>query len=79
MIADGATFASSGHTNAGREEEREMKGFMKGMALGAVAGMAAEMALQTAVGKRTKMGKAAQTVTDAMDSAATAVKHTMGK
>lgn len=56
-----------------------MKGFMKGMALGAVAGMAAEMALQTAVGKRTKMGKAAQTVTDAMDSAATAVKHTMGK
>ena len=63
----------------GREEEREMKGFVKGMVLGAVAGMAAEMALQTSTGKRTKMGQAAQSVTDAMDTAAVAVKHTMGK
>lgn len=56
-----------------------MKGFVKGMVLGAVAGMAAEMALQTSTGKRTKMGQAAQSVTDAMDTAAVAVKHTMGK
>jgi len=56
-----------------------MKGFMKGMALGVVAGAVAEMALRTTQGKRTKAGKTMQAVTDAVDSAAVSVKHTLGK
>lgn len=54
-----------------------MNGFVKGMLLGAVAGAAAEMALQTKSGRQTAAGKAMQTVTDAVDSAATSVKHSM--
>ena len=56
-----------------------MNGFVKGMVLGVVAGAAADMALRTAHGKRTAAGKAMQAVTDAVDSAATSVKHTMGR
>ena len=56
-----------------------MKGFMKGMALGVVAGAVAEMALRTTQGKRTKAGKTMQAVTDAVDSAAVSVKHTLGR
>lgn len=56
-----------------------MNGFVKGMVLGAVAGAAADMALRTATGKKTKAGQTMQKVTDAVDSAATSVKHTMGK
>ena len=56
-----------------------MKGFITGMTLGVVAGAAAEMALRTTQGKRTKAGKTMQAVTDAVDSAATSVKHTLGK
>ena len=51
-------------------------GFWKGMVLGAVAGLAADMALHTRDGKRTAAGKAMQTVTDAVDSAAASVKRT---
>lgn len=54
-----------------------VNGFFKGMLLGAVTGAAAEMALQTSQGKKTKAGKAMQTVTDAVDSAATSVKNTL--
>ena len=57
----------------------EMKNFVKGMALGAVAGVAADMALRTGKGKRTAAGKTMQAVTDAVDSAASSVKHTMGR
>ena len=56
-----------------------VNGFVKGMVLGVVAGAAADMALRTAQGKRTAAGKAMQAVTDAVDSAATSVKHTMGR
>ena len=56
-----------------------MNGFVKGMVLGVVAGAAADMALRTAQGKRTAVGKAMQAVTGAVDSAATSVKHTMGR
>lgn len=64
-----------------REEEYYMNtsGFVKGMLLGAAAGAAADMALHTKTGRRTAAGKAMQTVTDAVDSAATSVKHTMGR
>ena len=44
-----------------------------------VAGAAADMALRTAQGRRTAAGKAMQAVTDAVDSAAASVKHTMGR
>jgi len=54
-------------------------GFLKGMLLGAAAGAAADLALHTASGKRTSAGRAMQTVTDAVDSAAASVKHTMGR
>ena len=54
-------------------------GFIKGMLLGVVAGAAADMALRTKEGKRTAAGRAMQTVTDAVDSAATSVKHSMGQ
>ena len=50
-------------------------GFVAGMLLGA----AADLALHTASGKRTSAGRAMQTVTDAVDSAAASVKHTMGR
>ena len=56
-----------------------MNGFVKGMVLGVVAGAAADMALRTTQGKRTAAGKAMQAVTDAVDSAAASVKHTMGR
>jgi len=56
-----------------------MKGFVKGMLLGAVAGAAADMAMHSTAGKRTKAGKAMQSVSNAVDSAAAAVKHTMGR
>ena len=52
-------------------------GFVAGMLLGAAAGAAAD--LHTASGKRTSAGRAMQTVTDAVDSAAASVKHTMGR
>ena len=54
-----------------------MNGFVKGMLLGAAAGAAADMALHTRTGSRTVAGKAMQTVTDAVDSAAASVKHTL--
>lgn len=54
-------------------------GFVKGMLLGAAAGAVADMALHTANGKHTAAGKAMQTVTDAVDSAATSVKNSMGR
>ncbi|MCI9678987.1 MAG: hypothetical protein HFF77_08430 [Oscillospiraceae bacterium] len=57
----------------------EMKNFVKGMALGVAAGVAADMALRTGRGKRTVAGKTMQAVTDAVDSAASSVKHTMGR
>ena len=57
----------------------QMKGFVKGMLLGAVVGAAADMAMHTASGKRTKAGKTVQAVTNAVDSAATSVKHTLGR
>ena len=56
-----------------------MNGFVKGIVLGVVAGAAADMALRTAQGRRTAAGKAMQAVTDAVDSAAASVKHTMGR
>lgn len=56
-----------------------MKGFVKGMVLGAVAGVAADMALRTTQGKKTPAGKTMQKVTDAVDSAASSVKQSMGK
>ena len=56
-----------------------MKGFVTGMVLGVMAGAAADMALHTRTGKRTKAGKTMQAVTDAVDSAAAAVKQTMGR
>lgn len=56
-----------------------MNGFVKGMLLGAAAGAAADLALHTSSAKRTSAGKAMQTVTDAVDSAAASVKHTMGR
>ena len=54
-------------------------GVVAGMLLGAAAGAAADLALHTASGKRTSAGRAMQTVTDAVDSAAASVKHTMGR
>ena len=54
-------------------------GCVAGMLLGAAAGAAADLALHTASGKRTSAGRAMQTVTDAVDSAAASVKHTMGR
>ncbi len=54
-----------------------MHGFIKGMLLGAVAGCAADMALHTTQGKRTAAGKAMQTMTDAVDTAAASVKESM--
>jgi len=56
-----------------------MKGFMKGMLLGAAAMAAADVALRTNRGKRTAAGKTMQVVTDAVDSAAGSVKHTLGR
>ena len=56
-----------------------MNGFVKGVALGMAAGMAADLALRTAQGKKTKVGKTMQTVTEVVDNAAASVKHTMGR
>ena len=57
----------------------QMKGFIRGMMLGAVAGAAADMAMRSAVDKNTAAGRTARAVTDAVDTAATAVKHTLGR
>jgi len=54
-------------------------GFVKGMLLGAAAGAMTDIVLRTSQGKHTAAGKAMQTVTDAVDSAATSVKHTLGQ
>lgn len=54
-------------------------GFVKGMLLGAAAGAVTDMVLHTSQGKHTAAGKAMQTVTEAVDSAATSVKHTLGQ
>ena len=56
-----------------------MNGFMKGMLLGAAAMAAADVALRTTRGKRTRAGRTMQAVTDAVDSAAGSVKHTLGR
>jgi len=56
-----------------------MNGFLKGMLIGTATGVAVDLALRTAQGKHTAAGKAMQTVTDAVDSAATSVKHTLGR
>lgn len=56
-----------------------MNGFIKGMLLGAAAGAAADMVLHTATGKRTAAGRAMQTATDAVDSAAAAVKQAVNR
>lgn len=56
-----------------------MNGFMKGILLGAAAGVAADVALHTAKGKRTTAGKAMQSVTDAVDSAAVSMKQNLGR
>lgn len=56
-----------------------MKEFMKGMLLGAAAGAAADLALHTAKGKHTAAGKAVQQAETAVDCAAAAVKHSMGR
>lgn len=56
-----------------------MKGFIKGMLLGAAAGAAADMVLHTATGKKTAAGKAMQTVTDVVDTAAASVKETLDR
>lgn len=54
-------------------------GFVKGMLLGAAAGAVADMVLNTNQGRHTAAGKAMQTVADAVDSAATSVKHNLGQ
>lgn len=54
-------------------------GFVKGMLLGAAAGAVTDMVLHTSQGRHTAAGKAMQTVTEAVDSAATSVKHTLGQ
>lgn len=56
-----------------------MNGFVKGMLMGAAAGIAADLALRTTQGKRTSAGRAMQTVTDAVDSAALSVKETLSR
>ena len=63
----------------GREEGLYMNGFMKGILLGAAAGVAADVALHTAKGKRTTAGKAMQSVTDAVESAAVSMKQNLGR
>ena len=55
-----------------------MKGFVGGVLLGVVAGAAAEMALQTRRGRRTVAGRTVHAVTEAMDSAAAAMKRNLG-
>lgn len=56
-----------------------MNGFVKGMLMGVAAGVAADMALRTSQGKKTPAGRAMETVTEAVDSAAMAVKENLGK
>jgi len=56
-----------------------MKKFVTGMVIGVVTGAAVDLALRTSQGKRTAAGKTMQAVTDAVDSAAVSVKHTMGR
>ena len=55
-----------------------MKKFVTGMVIGVVTGAAVDLALRTSPGKRAA-GKTMQAVTDAVDSAAVSVKHTMGR
>ena len=54
-------------------------GFVKGMLLGAAAGAVTDMMLRTSQGRHTAAGRAMQTVTDAVDSAAASVKHSLGQ
>ena len=51
--------------------------FMKGMVAGAVAGMAVDMVLRPKARPKTEAGKALQSVTDVVDSAANDVMRRM--
>ena len=50
-----------------------MGSFVQGMVIGAVAGMAVDMALRPKAKPKTEAGKALQSVTDAVDNAASDV------
>ena len=54
-------------------------GFVKGMLFGAADGAVADLVLHTSQGRHTTAGKAMQTVTDVVDSAAASVKNTLGQ
>ena len=54
-----------------------MGSFLRGMAVGAVAGIAADMLLRPNARPKTEVGKALQSVTDAVDSAASDVMRKM--
>lgn len=54
-----------------------MKEFAVGMVLGTVTGAVADILLHTKTCKKTTAGKAMQTVTDAVDSAAATVKNAL--
>ena len=47
--------------------------------MGVAAGVAADLALRTTQGKRTGAGRAMETAAGAVDSAAVAVRESMGK
>ena len=54
-----------------------MGSFLRGMAVGAVAGIAVDMLLRPNARPKTEAGKALQSVTDAVDSAASDVMRKM--
>ena len=54
-----------------------MGSFVRGMVVGAVAGMAADMLLRPKAHPKTPAGKAAQSVSDAMDQVADTARHYM--
>ena len=54
-----------------------MGSFLRGMAVGAVAGIAADMLLRPNARPKTEAGNALQSVTDAVDSAASDVMRKM--
>lgn len=54
-----------------------MGSFMRGIMVGAVAGMAADMVLRPKAKPKTEAGKALQSVTDVVDSAANDVMRKM--
>ena len=54
-----------------------MGSFLRGMAVGAVAGIVADMLLRPNARPKTEAGKALQSVTDAVDSAASDVMRKM--